>query len=347
MNKEKSVMREQNVTVVIVSYKTALLTIDSLKSVESELKVGNLKVNAIVIDNDSGDEPIIQNAVTLNRWADWVTVIKAPYNGGFAYGNNLAFKYALDKNDVDFFLLLNPDAQLRANAIGALVDFLNLHPKVGIAGSSFENADGSLWPIAFRFPSLFSEIESGLQLSLLSNIMRKWVVPVTMQQDYPTEIDWIAGASMMLRATLVKQLRGFDEGYFLYYEETDLCLRAKRLGFSTWYVPNSRVMHIAGQSTKVTIRDAKPKRLPAYLFESRRRYFSVNHGVLYAIFTDLIAIFSQLLGKFKRIIIGKSNQDIPYFIRDLATHSAIFSSCAKIKPFSSSLVSVDSSKKNT
>ena len=85
-------------------------------------------------------------------------------------------------------------------------------------------------------------------------------------------IDWVSGASTMMRRTAIDSIGGFDENYFLYFEETDFCLRAKRAGFTTWYVPQSRVVHIAGQSTKLMERETLPRRLPAYWFESRRRY---------------------------------------------------------------------------
>ena len=77
---------------------------------------------------------------------------------------------------------------------------------------------------------------------------------------------------------LFSAIGGLDENYFLYFEETDFCLRARKAGFATWYVPQSRVMHIAGQSTKVTEVSDTPKRLPGYWFESRRRYYAVTFG---------------------------------------------------------------------
>jgi N-acetylglucosaminyl-diphospho-decaprenol L-rhamnosyltransferase len=265
-----------------------------------------------------------------------VTVLTAPRNGGFAYGNNHAFQYAFAHGKVDFFHLLNPDTQIRPGAILALVEFMKVNPTTGIAGSSFDNQDGSLWPIAFRFPSMFSEFESGVKLGLLSKLLRPWVVAVYMEQK-PQPIDWIAGASMMLCRGVVEQLHGFDESYFLYYEETDFCLRAKRAGFSTWYVPTSRVMHIAGQSTKVTIRDVKPKRLPDYWFESRRRYFITSYGILYTILTDIASLLGNILGKIKSVLTGRQHDDVPNYVIDIFRHSIFLPRNWQIKPFLSSL----------
>jgi GT2 family glycosyltransferase len=129
---------------------------------------------------------------------------------------------------------------------------------------------------------------------------------------------------MMIRASVLDSIGGLDENYFLYFEETDFCFRAKMAGFSTWYVPESRVLHIAGQSTKVTERDAAPKRLPAYWFESRRRYFVITHGAFYAIGIDAVALFARVLGLLKHIVQRRVHQNIPYFIRDLARYSLLY-----------------------
>jgi N-acetylglucosaminyl-diphospho-decaprenol L-rhamnosyltransferase len=128
---------------------------------------------------------------------------------------------------------------------------------------------------------------------------------------------------MMTRWSVIDQIGGFDENYFLYFEETDFCLRARKAGFSTWYVPESRVMHIAGQSTNVTAPKETLERLPAYWFESRRRYFAVNHGVRYAMITDAVAALAHALGFLKRVALGRRHQGIPHFLTDLLQHSPL------------------------
>lgn len=334
-------MNKISVSVIIVSYRSAQLTIESLRSVSQEREAAEeIDIRAIVVDNASGDAQAIHSAVEENAWSDWVTVLTSPQNGGFAYGNNYGFKYAFNHGPVDYFHLLNPDAQLRSGGLIALVNFLKLNPEAGIAGSSFENEDGSIWPIAFRFPTLCSELESGLQLGIISKILKKWVVAIKMQQKCQP-IDWVAGASMMISRKLVEKINGFDEGYFLYFEETDLCLRARRAGFSTWYVPTSKVMHIAGQSTKVTERNAKPKRLPSYWYESRSRYFIKNHGLLYAMLNDVICLTSSSFGVIKRKLQGKNQESVPYFITDILLHSPLLLRGCPTKPFYSALINKD------
>jgi N-acetylglucosaminyl-diphospho-decaprenol L-rhamnosyltransferase len=312
-----------DVAVVIVTYKSALLTIDALRSVEAERGEAGLSLRTIVVDNDSGDLPVIVKAMERNGWASWLTLIHAPKNGGFAYGNNLGIACAYANGTPDYIYLLNPDAQVRPGGIAALIRFLVDHPDVGIAGSSFENLDGSDWPMAFRFPTMFGELDAGLQWGIASRLLKDWVVARVMSKT-PQPVDWICGASMMIRAAVFASIGGLDENYFLYFEETDFCLRAKRAGFATWYVPESRVMHIMGQSTSLTDPRLDVRRLPSYWFESRRRYYVVAFGVPRAVLIDFVAMSAHSIGLIKRVAQGKRRVGVPHFIRDLFRHSIIW-----------------------
>lgn len=315
-------MTTLDVVVAIVTYKSADLTVACIRSIEIERAGSSLAISVVVVDNVSGDAPTIAQAIVDNGWGSWVKLVIAPKNGGFAYGNNVAISEAARMGPPRYCHLLNPDTELRSGAIDALVSFLDQNASVGIAGSSFENLDGSDWPIAFRFPTLLSEVESGLQIGAVSGILSRWVVARQMGKC-AEPIDWVPGASMLVRWQVIEKIGGLDENYFLYFEETDFCYRASSAGFQTWYVPASRVMHIAGQSTKVTERDAKVKRLPAYWFESRRRFFATTYGLGYAMATDLAAIAAHGLGFFKRLLLGRRHEAVPYFMRDLLTYSVL------------------------
>jgi N-acetylglucosaminyl-diphospho-decaprenol L-rhamnosyltransferase len=314
-------MRSLDVAVVIVTYRTAELTIACLRSVQAERQaLQEITVRAVVVDNASGDASVIRPALEAEGWQSWVTLIEAPINGGFAYGNNLGVQNAYAAKTPDYIYLLNPDTEVRPGAIASLVRFLEVSPEVGIAGGSFEYLDGRIWPIAFRFPTICSELSHGLQLGIVSRLLQRWTVARPMiQQTQPT--DWICGAAMMIRPAAFDRIGGFDENYFLYFEETDFCNRARRAGYATWYVPESRVMHIMGQSTKVTDEKITLQRLPAYWFESRRRYFAVTFGVVHAMVIDLVAVLASCLGLLKRLALRRPS--VPYFIRDLIRHSVL------------------------
>jgi N-acetylglucosaminyl-diphospho-decaprenol L-rhamnosyltransferase len=311
------------VAVVILTYKSAQLAINCLRSVAAERDTPQVHIRVIVVDNASGDLPNVSAAVHENNWSSWVKLVDAPRNGGYAYGNNLGIQHACADGAPNYIYLLNPDTEVRSGAIGSLVHFLESHPEVAIAGSSFENPDGSVWPLAFRFPTLLSELMGGIQFGPLTRRLRRWEVARFMGST-PERVDWICGASMLIRPAVLTAIGGLDENYFLYFEETDFCRRARGAGFSTWYVPASRVMHIMGQSTQVTDLRAGPKRLPAYWFESRRRYFAVSFGIPHAILIDIVALIAHSLGWVTRLVLRRQHTAVPYFMRDLIRHSILW-----------------------
>ena len=314
-------MPELDIAVVIVTYKCAALTLESLRSVDAERSTTGTRIRVIVVDNASGDTKDLAEAIKSNNWASWVTLVTAPRNGGFAYGNNVGIQRAYDTATPAYVYLLNPDAQVRSGAIASLARFLEAHPDVGIAGSSFETRDGSNWPFAFRFPGLMSELLQGMEIGALMRLFDRWVVARHMSRvAQPT--DWICGASMMIRPSVLARIGGMDENYFLYFEETDFCYRAKQAGFPTWYVPDSRVMHIMGQTTTVTDISAGPRRLPDYWFESRRRYFAVTYGVGKAIAIDVVTLIANSVGLIKRIALKRDR--VPHFLRDVIRHSVLW-----------------------
>jgi GT2 family glycosyltransferase len=295
-----------------------------LEALEPELaSITGARVS--VVENHSGEAEMLTRAIAERGWGGRVGLDVSDYNGGFSYGNNRAIRPALaSDHPPDYVLLLNADTEVRPGAIRALIDFMNGHPKVGIAGSSLENPDGSDWPIAFRFITPISELENGLRLGLVSRLLRRHVVSRVMEQGRPQPVDWVAGASMIIRRGVFESIGLFDEGYFLYFEEVDFCLRARRHGWPCWYVPQSRVMHIAGQSSGLTERGRQPPRTPAYWFASRRRYFLKHFGLFGAITADLAFSFGFALWRLRRILLRKPDPDPPHHLADFLKHSVLF-----------------------
>jgi amino acid adenylation domain-containing protein len=314
-------VKRPSVLVITVSYKSARLVEDSLRALARERAAApDIDLRAFVVDNASGDGPALKCAIERNAWGGWATLVTSDHNGGFSYGNNLGFRHAFAEGPTpDYFLLLNPDAAVLPGAIAELVRFLEQHSDVGIAGSRLQFQDGTPWPYAFRFPSVWSEIDEGLGLGLVTSLLRSRVVARRMG-DLPERVDWVPGASMMVRRRVVEDLGGLDEKYFLYFEELDFCLQANRAGWQTWYVPQSRVMHIAGQSTGVTAR-GRTGPLPEYWFRSRSRFFAKNHGLPYAAATDVAALAAHGVGRIKRRMQNRPN--VPAFMVDLLRSSVI------------------------
>lgn len=308
------------VLVVIVNYRTTRLTINSLRALEAEVE-RDPSIRVAVVENASGDAEELAAAIRELGFSGWAELIVSPHNGGYAYGNNLAVRKALASSTrPDFFLLLNPDTEVRPGAVRALVEFMLPRPTVGITGSCLENPDGTVFGTAFRFPSAISELTRGMRLGVVSKLLDRWVVPLKMGNE-PEQVDWLPGASMMVRREVFEQVGLMDEEYFLYYEETDFCLQARRAGFTCWYVPQSRVMHVAGQSTGVTDRTGPPRRRPRYLFDSRRRYFVKNHGRLYAALADAAWLSGLASFRAREIIQRSARIDPPRLWRDSLVNS--------------------------
>jgi hypothetical protein len=129
-------------------------------------------------------------------------------------------------------------------------------------------------------------------------------------------VDWLAGASLLIRHKVLDEIGLFDERYFLYFEETDLCLRARRAGWPARYVKDSRVMHISSASTGMK----NKKRIPGYWFDSRMWYYIKNHGVLYAALATLSYVAGSLVLRIRRIF-GKQSDGPEHFVRDLVSHA--------------------------
>jgi hypothetical protein len=216
--------------------------------------------------------------------------------------------------------LLNPDTIVRPNALKVLVEFMDEHPEAGIAGSRLEDPDGTPQHSAFRFHTAFSELDLGLRLGLVTKLLNNWVIaPPISDEVCPT--DWVAGASMIIRREVLETAGLIDEGYFMYYEEMDFCLQAKKAGWSCWYVPQSHVVHLVGQSSGVTDTKRPPKRLPQYWFDSRRRYFLKNHGWLYTALADAAWTVGFTLWRIRRVVQGKPDQDPPNILGDFLRNS--------------------------
>jgi hypothetical protein len=318
------------ICIVIVNYRTAALAINCLDSLVGEQESVKL-LTVEIVDNASADNSaeILSKAIQNHGWTDWVNLINAPENGGFAYGNNIGIRRALQQHpEVAYVLLLNPDTVVRPGAIEVLKSFLMEHPRVGIVGSRLEEPDSTAQVSAFRYPSLASECIDGLRWGMIKRLFADAEIAHPLQ-DVPHSADWVAGASMMIRREVFDQIGLLDEGYFMYYEEVDFCKRAQQAGWECWYVPQSRVIHLVGQASGINSADTKPKRRPDYVFESRLRYFQKHHGRLYSIFADIVWLATYPVWRLRRWIQRKPDTDPPYLWWDTLWHSSMWH---RIKP---------------
>ena len=311
--------------VVIVNYRTPGLTIDCLRSLVTEVRsLPGMRV--AVADNASGDNSSeqIAAAIAAEDWSEWASFFPLERNGGFAFGNNALIRPALQStNPPPYFLLLNPDTVVRPGALKALVDFMDSNPEAGIAGSRLEDPDGTPQHSAFRFHDFLTELDFGWRTRFLSKLLENWNVAPPISQEI-CQTDWVAGASMIVRREVFEKIGLMDEAYFMYCEEMDFCLQANKVGWSCWYVPESRVVHLVGQSSGVTDTKKPPKRLPQYWFYSRRRYFLKNYGLVYTALTDVTWASGFAAWRVRRVLQGKPDGDPPKMLTDFIMNSVFF-----------------------
>ena len=307
---------------MIVNYRSAALTVACLASLEAEV-VGNPGASVVVVENASGPDQAetIARAILDRGWGGWASLVEAERNGGFAAGNNIAIARALASDHPPRLVwLLNPDTVVQPGALGALVEFLDRRPDVGLAGSRLEDPDGTRQGSAFRFPSILGELESGLRFGPVSRVLRRYVAaePVS---DGECRVDWVAGASLMVRLEVFRAVGLLDEGYFMYFEEVDFCRKANRAGFACWYVPRSRVVHLVGQSSGVTSASERRKRRPRYWFEARRRYFQAHHGRALAFAADLAHALAYSTFRVRRLLQRKPDGDPHLMLWDFVRYN--------------------------
>lgn len=317
-------MSSARILTVILNFRTAEMSLQSLASARTAME--GLDGEIVLVDNDSGDGSFekMQAHVRAKGWDrdGAVRVLQSGRNGGFGAGNNFGMRAGFsDGSQPEYFYILNSDAFPAPDAIRQLRDHLDAHPETGFVGSFIEGEDGAPHLTTFRFPSIASEFEGAIRFGPVSRMLARRRVPV----DIPTQtcsLDWLAGASLMMRRSVLEEIGLFDETFFLYFEETDLCQRCRRAGYGVTYVPDSRVTHIGSVSTGMK----QWRQVPEYWFDSRRHYFLQNHGRAYALLATLSHLTGGVFHRMRQFVQGRPPSDPPHFLRSLLRHElkAIF-----------------------
>ncbi|MFP7674733.1 glycosyltransferase family 2 protein [Marivita sp. S0852] len=307
-----------DVVVVVLNYKTPDLAVQAARSAAAAMK--DLGGAILLVDNASPDESFdqMQTQVATTDWPDHLTVqvLQSGRNGGFGAGNNFGIRAGRTLcPQAEFVYILNPDAQVEQGAITALVDYLHAHPKAAIAGSWIYGENGQDDCSAFRFPGIASEFEASIRFGPVTKLLKNYVVPLHLPSA-SGPVGWIVGASMLVRTDVLSRIGLFDETYFLYFEETDLCLRAYRAGYEVHFVRESKVCHIGSVSTGM----GTWARTPQYWYESRWYYYSKNYNRLYAIAATAMNVLGASLCRVRRWVERKPNTDAHRFLRDLIRH---------------------------
>jgi len=305
---------------VLLNWRSADMTLQAAEAALTALQ--GIEGALVIVDNDSGDGSFETMSAAVRAWG-WdagpqaVRVIQSGRNGGFGAGNNVGIRAGLPGGArPEFVYILNSDAFPAPDAIRALRDHLLAHPATGFAGSFIHGPDGQPHRTAFRFPSIAGEFEAQVRFGPVSRLLRSSIVA----QPIPARsgrVDWLAGASLMLRRSVLDSTGLFDERFFLYFEETDLCRRAARAGWPTDYVLESRVAHIGSASTGMKTW----RRIPEFWLDSRLHYFTKTHGRAYAAAATLAHLTGGVLWRARLLVQTRDRGDPPGYLRDLAAHA--------------------------
>lgn len=234
----------KTVSILIVSYNTVDLTVACIQSVLDQAQ--DVSFEIIVVDNASHDGSAEAIAA---RFPD-IKLICSADNLGFGRGNNLAAQHATG----EYILLLNPDTLVLDHAVDRIVRFAQSHPAALVWGGRTVFPDGSLNPTSvWRFMSLWSLFTQAIGLNKIfpnSDILNRESYP-KWHRDNACEVELVTGCFFLLTHDLWRELEGFDPGFFMYSEETDLCFRARKIGARPMFTPDATIVHYDGASKQV------------------------------------------------------------------------------------------------
>ena len=294
-----------DIVVSIINYRTADLTVQCIESVLADQ--GDLDVHVVVVDNLSQDG-------SAEQLADWlaaapeglpVTLIQSETNSGFSGGNNQGIGGA----EGAFYLILNSDAVLQPGFLNTMLETARAHPEDGFFAPRIRYDDGGTQDSCFRFPGPLSELERSARTGIVTRLLKHRMVSLGPDPD-PAEIDWASFACILLRGDMISAIGPMDEGYFLYFEDIEYCLRARRAGWRIRYVPQAEAIHFRGGSGPVKALNAQRAELPRYYYSSRTRYFYQAHGFAGLIATNLLWYLGRMIKHSTRLL-GRSAGRMP------------------------------------
>lgn len=250
------------VSIIYVNYKTFSLIIDSIKSIKKN--VIGVDYEIIVVDNASDDGSL----ELIKEHYSEVICVQASENLGFGRANNLGITYASG----DFILFLNPDTILRNDAVSKLYTYLIGHPNVGACGGNLYDEKGlPTTSFSRRFPSFIWEFLSILYIPPICFSYPRSVY--FNREGKPIPVASIIGADLMVRKLVLLEVGGFSPDFFMNYEETELCYRITKAGFSIYSIPSAQITHLEGRASYI-----KQSRLH-FLYEGQYIYFRKVYGI--------------------------------------------------------------------
>ena len=251
-------------SIIIVNWNVREDVVNCLRSIQENQP--RCEYEVIVVDNASTDG----SAEAVRQQFPWVRLIVNERNLGFAAGNNVGLK----KASGEYVLFLNSDTIVHRGSFDGLVSFMDANPDVGGCGPKLLNQDGSLQPSARRFPSLRGVLHRYTILRFLlifRGAHHKWLMK-DFAHDKQMDVDQVMGAALMARRSIVEQLGGMGQRYYMYYDEVDLCYGIKQAGWRVAFVPDVVITHLGGRSMNRMPVDRRVMTLRSMLTFLRKRH---------------------------------------------------------------------------
>jgi GT2 family glycosyltransferase len=261
-------------SIIILNHNSGTMLRDCLDSLFADELPADTEV--IVPDNASTDASL---GLAVRKWGSRIRVIHNGDNRGFAWGNNRG----LEVSSGEYVCLLNPDTIIRRGAFGDLVSFMDSHPRAGIVGPKVLNKDGSFQLSAKRsIPSPFDAISRALLLSKLFPRSRRFArYNVTyLDPDTTQKVDACTGCCMLARRKMIDSIGSLDEGYFIYCEDVDWFVRAKKAGWEVWYVASAVIEHHHAYSESFR-RYAAVRNFHDSMIRFHRKHFAADYPALF------------------------------------------------------------------
>ncbi len=253
-------------SIIIVNYQSQKELSRCLNSLDQFLATPNHTFEVVVVNND-------EEKLNLNEKIKLpLTIINSSFNSGFGAGSNLGAKKARGK----FLFFLNPDTELTDDSLKKMIYYLRSNKKIGITGAKIieasrkapqpwtSGAKTSIWNILFR-----------------NTFNKPW------NKKQPVSVDWVSGTALLLKKSFFNQIGGFDENFWMYFEDQDLCLKAKQQNKRVHFFPHCQVLHHNGKSWK----NNKSKKDSYY--QSQKYFFKKHHGKINNWLLSLIHKFKR------------------------------------------------------
>ncbi|MEH2437883.1 MAG: glycosyltransferase family 2 protein [Nostoc sp.] len=270
-----------SVSIILVNYNGKEILPDCLNSIEKFIDIPSYEI--IIVDNASSDNSIELLAINYPQ----IHVVKQIENRGFGAGNNAGAKVASG----EFLFLLNTDTVLTSNILPHLIELMQEDPQVGIIGPKLLNPDGSLQISVSPALGIKGEYQARKMHQDYLNISQQSLIEQEFQEI--KEVDIVVGAAFFIRSSLFHELSGFDENFFMYFEESDLCQRAQYQGYKIIYTPHVSLIHLKGYSIQkaANIMSIEYRRSQIYYYQKHRPLWEqilLRMYLFYKFFTEFI-----------------------------------------------------------